>query len=269
MRNDLLLSLKSWFRAWVVILNKGLLHYFIYPILLNILLAMGVFTLLKEAIQALMQLLDPYFPRVPIENSGSWQLIKTIFSHLAYYFATVILWLTGFFTFLKTSKYLILACMSPVMSMLSERTEEIVTGKKAPFSIVQLLSDVLRGIVLSFRNLLLELFTVWIVMGFCLATGLVFPAAVPLLSIVSSAIVFIVGAYFYGFATMDYVNERRKLSVKQSIQRMRKWRWIAIGNGAIFSILFLIPFIGISIGTTTSTVAATLSTLEKEEQENR
>ena len=51
-------------------------------------------------------------------------------------------------------------------------------------------------------------------------------------------------SYFYGFAFMDYSNERKKLSIKESILFIRKNKGFASGVGSLFSLCFFIPVIG-------------------------
>ena len=66
-------------------------------------------------------------------------------------------------------KYIVLILMSPIMAMLSEKTETILTGKKYPFTLKQFFRDIVRGIGIAFRNLFFQLlillascFLIWI-----------------------------------------------------------------------------------------------------------
>ena len=77
----------------------------------------------------------------------------------------------------------------------------------------------------------------------------------------------LVSSYFYGFSFIDYSNERNKLSVKESVQFVRKNKGLSVGLGMIFSICFYVPFIGVIVASflaVVSTVAATLAVLEKD-----
>ena len=89
---------------------------------------------------------------------------------------------------------------------------------------------------------------------------------------ITTVVIFLVGAYYYGFATMDYTNERYRLSVKESTQMIRKYKGLAVANGSIFSLWLIIPIIGTYIGTVfapiTCTVGATLALLEEREKGN-
>ena len=71
---------------------------------------------------------------------------------------------------------------------------------------------------------------------------------------------------FYGFSFIDYTNERRRLSVKQSVAFIRQNKGVAVTNGAVFSLLLMIPFCGYSLagfGAIISVVAATLAIHQK------
>jgi len=67
---------------------------------------------------------------------------------------------------------------------------------------------------------------------------------------------------------MDYYNERQRLSFGESIKSVRNKKGIAIGNGTIFSMIFMIPVIGVTISTVTCTVAATIA-LDKEKESGK
>jgi CysZ protein len=65
---------------------------------------------------------------------------------------------------------------------------------------------------------------------------------------------------------MDYTNERRRLTVKQSVQFIRKNKGVAIANGAVFSFLLMVPYCGYSLagfGAIISVVAATIAIHQK------
>ena len=161
-----------------------------------------------------------------------------------------------------------LAVMSPVMALLSERVDSIVTGNKFPFNGQQIVREIFRGIALALRNLFLELFLVWGLLFLNLLIGIFVPPLVVITSPVTSVLIFFIGAYFYGFSTMDYTNERRKRKMGESIRITRKYKGVAAGNGTIFSILFLVPGIGTAIATITCTVAATLAMNEIDKYES-
>ena len=136
---------------------------------------------------------------------------------------------------MKFAKYLVVALLSPLLTKLSEKTENILTGNKYPWNFSQLVSDVKRAMRIIIRNLMWEyfFFLVILVVSFI---GWEDPMSSPIFYLT-----FVIGFYYYGFAFMDYINERRRLSMDQSIAFMRKNRGLAIVIGGIYSILILVP----------------------------
>ncbi len=158
--------------------------------------------------------------------------------------------------FSYTAGYLIVILLSPVYSLLSEKTEKILTGKEYPFSLSQFIKDIWRGIRLAIRNFLIEL----------LVTLLLFILSfIPILGLLTGPSLFFISSYFYGFSFMDYSLERRKMKIQQSVSFMKENKGIAIGNGMFFSFILLIPYIGILLSSFVSlvnVVAATIATTE-------
>jgi CysZ protein len=52
---------------------------------------------------------------------------------------------------------------------------------------------------------------------------------------------FVIGFFYYGFSFLDYVNERRRLNIDESILFIRKHRGLAIGIGSVYTFLILMP----------------------------
>ena len=52
---------------------------------------------------------------------------------------------------------------------------------------------------------------------------------------------FAIGFFYYGFSFIDYINERRRLDIDQSIHFIRNHRGLAIAIGSIYSIFILVP----------------------------
>src|SRR5690554_7317178 len=52
---------------------------------------------------------------------------------------------------------------------------------------------------------------------------------------------FAIGFFYYGFSFIDYVNERRRLDIDQSIHFIRNHRGLAVAIGSIYSVFILVP----------------------------
>jgi CysZ protein len=58
---------------------------------------------------------------------------------------------------------------------------------------------------------------------------------------------------------LDYSSERNKLSTTQSITFIGRHKGLAIGNGLVFYVMHLLPFIGWLLAPSYAVIAATLS----------
>lgn len=245
-------------KALSLLFSKGLWWYLLFPILLNViffiggLLGIGSLTDFIEGwLTDAMKIEDDtifaaeYLREAAVYLSGFmsgvvWVIMKIIF----------------FFVFATFGGYIVIICLSPVFAFLSEATEEKLTGNKYKFNGDQIMRDVVRGILIAFRNLFIELF--WIIIIFIL--GMFVPV---LGGIIGTVVIFFISSYFYGFAFIDYTNERRRLTVKQSVQFIRANKGMAIANGMIFSFFLLIPFCGTFLAgfaAILSVIAATVAT---------
>ena len=157
-----------------------------------------------------------------------------------------------FFLFAVWGGYIVMVVMSPVYSWLSERVESRLSGVRYSFSFKQLLWEIGRGIWVAVRCMLFQ--TV-------LMLFLFFASFLPVIGLVTPVLTFIVSAYFYGFAFMDYAIERKRFKVRESMCYMRQNAGVVIGIGAIFALSLAIPFLRViacSIVSMFSVVAGTV-----------
>ena len=108
------------------------------------------------------------------------------------------------------------------------------------------------------RNFFLELGINTALFIINVAIAFIFPPLDILISPMSAIASFLVSAYFFGFAAIDYTLENRRYTFRQSINFMRSNKGLAIGNGTFYAILFAIPVFGVTLSTILSTVAGTL-----------
>ena len=154
--------------------------------------------------------------------------------------ALLVLWLK-----VKVTKYLLLTLMAPFMSALAGRVREVETGTSLPFTLSQLLRDLLRGLRTAASLLAAELIlTLTLSLLGLLLTVFAAPLAV-LLSPILIALGWLVGAYFYGAAIFDTVHEQSGLDWRASIRQGWRDRFSLVGIGTVFSMLIAVPFIGV------------------------
>jgi CysZ protein len=241
-------AIKAYPTAFNIIIRHNLWIYFLFPIVLFILLLVGGSALIFE--------LSDYFQSLIISLiglPGESNEKHTFLTGLLSFFINIGLKFLFFFILASIQKYIILILLSPVLSLLSEKTDEIITGKKYAFQFKQLLKDSMRGSLVAFRNMILQ----FALIICCFALMLV-----PVLGWFAPFFLVIINYYFYGFSMLDYTSERYRMSVSESTGFIRKNKGLAIGNGFIFALLFAIPYAGVVFAPILGVVAATIVAIE-------
>lgn len=158
-------------------------------------------------------------------------------------------------------KYVILILVSPFMSPLSEKVEKYLCGQEdisARITLASALHDFLRGLRLGLRNIVRELF---------FTLGLLILGLFPVVGLFTSAGIFVLQAFYAGFGNMDYTLERH-YGVRGSVEFVRDYKGLAVGNGLIFLLILMIPVIGLFLAPTLATIAATVETVDRLDQEH-
>ena len=241
--NQLNLGVTTFFESFKFILKNNLGLYFLFPIALNIILFIGGWNLVSFLTDFSLN----YVSENTLQNFPEW--ITSLLSG----FLWIIFKIIFFLVYAYLGGFIVLILLSPVLAILSEKTDEIINNKNHPFDLQKLLKDILRGIVIAIRNMFYEIIILALLFIF---------SFIPLLGLISPILMFIVSAYFYGFSFIDYSNERNNLSIKNSIKLIRENKGVAIANGSLFSLFLLIPFIGLlfaGFAAIISTVAATIA----------
>lgn len=246
-------ALTSHLKALTFLFREGLWWYLLFPLLLNILIfVLGISIVSDFSDQSLTEL-NSWLSNLDIGiDPESW-----VYAVL-YFVIWLVFRLFYFLVFAFLGGYLVLMLLSPILAILSQSVENKLTGKTKSFKFSEFLNEMLRGIAISVRNFVLEIFI--LILFFVLSF-------VPFLGILSPVILFFVTAFYYGFSIMDYNMERRGLGINQSIQFMRKHRGSVVGIGAPFALVLLIPFIGsffIGFVAIITTISGTLETLRIE-----
>lgn len=245
----------AWRKSWSFIRQNGLSHFFIYPILVSIILFLATTRIIKFLVDYLIHWITSY---IGVAEGDMFDSFTNFFTQLGTSIVEFAAWGLSLVIFWKISKYVTLAIMSPVMSLLASRAQEKITGETQPFNIQQFISDIGRGIALSIRNLFAELGMNLILFLLNVMVGFIFAPLDIILSPLSWVISLLISAYYSGFSTMDYAMENQRFSYSKSVRFIRKNSGLAVGNGLPYSLLFRIPFIGPSIVIVTCTVAGVL-----------
>ncbi len=245
MLKDIIIAIQAYLEAHRFIIKHRLWKWIYIPgILYAILFCAGIYLFLISSAHAI----DSFLSITGLKNwmnsiGGGW--LKFLFI-----FGQVILQLVLLLFYFSLFKFLFLIIASPLLAYLSEKTAAIMEGRDYPFSIAQLLQDIIRGIKLSLRNALWQ--TVYIV-------SILILTFIPLVGWFTPLIALIIECYYLGFAMLDYSCERNKLSTSQSIAFIGSHKGLAIGNGIVFYLMHLVPVIGWVFAPSYAVIAATIS----------
>jgi len=244
---------QSFLKAPRFILKHKLGWALLVPIFLNIIflsLGFGIFSSLSNLSS---DYLTTYLETALDGFEGSGVVLSFIRGLLWVLFELAFLLLYAY-----VGGFIVLMILSPLLAYLSEKTEELIDGTTYPFSWPQFLKDIWRGILVALRSLFYELLltlTIFIV------------TLIPVVNLVGPALFFLVTSYFYGYSFLDYNLERRRLTSKHSESYVFKHKGMAIGVGAPYALLLIIPVIGPSLAGFAAifgTVAATITWKEVE-----
>jgi CysZ protein len=253
---DIQFGIAGYSKAFSFIKKNHLRRFFLIPIVLNILLFAFGISFVNDLTSNTLDYFESWASPDSWEFWGAEFLASTIG-----FLVWLILKIFFFFLFAFLGGYIILILLSPLLAYISEKTEKIINQTDYPFSWPQLFKDMIRGIIIAIRNFAFEMIAIVV---------LFFLSFVPLVGLLSAPLLFIVSSYFYGFSFLDYTAERRKLKLKDSIFFIKRNKGLAITNGSLFAGALLIPLVGVSLSgfmAIISTVAATISILEKEKKE--
>lgn len=165
----------------------------------------------------------------------SFQKQTDTMNEIVWYMVLMFLEISTALIFMNFTKYLMVALLSPLLTYLSQKTEKILTNNEHRYNMKQFKDDIKRALRLVFRNLIWYYF--WFLLFYALSL-LFFDNPT---SSFLFYFTYVILSYYYGFSFMDYVNERRKLSVKDSILFIRKHAGLAIGIGLVYSCMILLP----------------------------
>jgi len=146
---------------------------------------------------------------------------------------------------------LALILLSPFLSVLSEKTEKIISNKPGQNSAAGFWKDLYRSLQINIRFFLFSSMYSLV----AIATGML-----PVIgAIISAAFLFFIQAYYGGSGLADIILERRGMPVKERLQFIKNNRSLVLGSGSGFLLILLIPFLGWFFAPGLGTIAMTIS----------
>ena len=245
MLKELIIAIQAYFQAHRFIQKHKLWRWIIIPgILYCILFIVGMYLFSQTS--------SDFIQWIALQT-GINEWVRGMNSSVLEFLFTMgslLLWLILMLFYFSLFKYIFLIVGSPLFAYLSEKTEAIIEGKDIPFSFIQLLRDIKRGIFIALRNSLWQ--TVY-------TLSILLLSLIPLAGWLTPILALLVECYYYGFSMLDYSMERHKKTPAESIFFIGAHKGLAIGNGLVFYLMHLVPILGWVLAPAYSVVAATLS----------
>jgi CysZ protein len=246
MINNILKGIQAYSGALSLISKLKLWKYFAIPILISVVTA----SIIAVSAYGLSDNIGRF-----IANIWPWEFGKGTFTSISTFIGGIVVLAIGLILY----KHIIMALSAPFMSPVSEKIEAHLTGvephnhRNTSFK-----AQLWRGIRINISNLGKELL---------ITLPILLLKFIPVVNIFSIVLLFLVQAYYAGFGNMDYTLERH-FKYRESVQFVRKYRGVAIGNGTVFMLFLLIPVIGVILVLPMSVTASSISTvaLLKEEK---
>ncbi len=179
------LGISTYFRSFGFIVKNKMMHFYLYPLAFVILFSIGAAAGIGTLNDLITEWVNGYIQIEELPGADVWDKTLNFVKSMATYAINFIVWLSLIIVFHKLNKYLVLIVMSPVMSIISERTDAIITGKKYPFDWRQPIKDVWRAVLIARRNLFFEMS----ITSFLLSLNLAITVFLPFLSIIPTPLV--------------------------------------------------------------------------------
>ncbi|MCW3088744.1 MAG: hypothetical protein JWQ78_2130 [Sediminibacterium sp.] len=245
MLKELIIAIQAYFQAHRFIRKHNLWKWILIPgIIYCTLFIVGIFLFGRTS----SDFIEWMATRTGLKN---WlDSMNSGFLGFLFTMGSLLLWLILMLFYFSLFKYLFLIIGSPLFAWLSEKTEAIIEGKDMPFSFMQLLKDIKRGIIIALRNSLWQ--TVY-------TLSILFLSLIPLAGWLTPILAIMVECYYYGFSMLDYSMERHNKTPAESIFFIGAHKGLAIGNGLVFYLMHMVPILGWILAPAYSVVAATLS----------
>jgi len=237
-------TIKAYLSAFSYARKFGLFRYLWLSGFISLLIGGGIFLLAYSLSDNIGNILNGWW---------NWEWGSDVINKVSNVVSGLLVGVVGLFLY----KYIVIIIIGPIMSPLSERLEEGLLGISdgEALSLARIMKEMIRGTTLALRNLIRELFFTIL---------LLIVSLIPIMALATTPLIYIVQSYYLGFGNMDYYLERH-FGFKDSIHFVRKYRWVAITNGALFILTLLIPILGLFLAPFLCTIAATVACVQRNE----
>ncbi|MEY3237196.1 MAG: hypothetical protein RI883_1297 [Bacteroidota bacterium] len=219
-------------------LAKGKYLLFFIPGIVVALIFWQVY-LLTETVENSFSIVE----RIPLIGSYFGTAVKGTFNFIQFIFDQLFI-------------FFILTLLSPFNTILSEKIDSSITGKKYTLSFSQIISDLFRMIFVVLLAFVLEIFTLFIYWIF---------SGILNLDFVDSIAYFLIAGFFYGFSFYDYSLERHQKGIFESLKFAFSNKLLVVLSGSLFLIFYKTPVAGVIIAPVITTIITTFVYLKNQE----
>lgn len=217
---------RAYKQAWQL-LRGPLAAWFVPGALLTLLISAGGWWGISLAAE---EMSDVLLAKWGGGDEGSW----------VHWITKWMLWVALLVVKVKLTKYIVLVVMGPLFAAVSEATERHFVGSKSAVSWGRWIKDAIRGL----RSALVLAVVEWTATLACWGFGLTFPVLTPILLPLS----WLIGAWAYGAASMDYVWEREGFGARKGLVSSLRAFGTALGIGVPFSLWMSVPLLAWTVG---------------------
>lgn len=156
------------------------------------------------------------------------------------------------FVLFEFFKFFIITLLSPFNSVLSEKFDTELTGRRFESGFVQIMNDLLRAALIALIAFTLEMVFLlgwWFLSTFLL--GFFLPDAV------DTVIYFLMSSFFFGFAFYDFSLERYSIGTFRSIGFAFEKMLYMVLTGSVFTLIMTVPAVGFIIAPALTTMIST------------
>lgn len=244
-------------------LNFSMSHFggwFLIPLILWFVLVFGLSFFFSDIILEYLYDSIERITGIDLSKNHDFSNWKSILTVSFEWVLNIVVYVFFWYLLSRYMKYLVLILLSPLFAYLSEQTEEILTKKKYPFEFKQLVKDSIRGAGIALRNLIIE-------------TGLIVVCGIasfilPFISPFTLIFLFFVNSYFMAFNFFDYVAERKRMNISESIRYMWTNLYTLMGFGVAYNLVSFIPFLDWVVAPLSAASGAVIADIELPEGKN-
>ncbi len=157
-----------------------------------------------------------------------------------------------------TYQFVLLVLLSPVNTILSQKLDTHLTGRTFESGWIEFINDLLRALLIVFIAIILEY--TFIALYFFI--GIFIPGFIE--SFLDPLMYFVITAFFIGLSFYDYSLERYRIGIGGTIGYGFSKMSYMILSGSVFLLLLKVPYVGIIVAPTITTMLTTLMYLHRE-----